>query len=313
MLKLMYELKWNRIAIIYVNDTYGRVGANMLHKYSEEYHICISKMDAIEIDDSRQIEAAKIREILNNYIILAPSIEGVVYFGNKEIAQQVMKIFEVIKMTDVPIFILSESNLDTDVFKSETGTLFSKAKGALAVSIPYIESSDFKMYWESLYTNKTALELAAVGNPYLKDVFRYYKGCDFETVNCQALNEMEIAEKASQSVYVHYALFAAHTFIEVLTEYFGTSCSGGCGTISDFKALFSPNHLVEAMNGLTFAYGGIQASFVESSTNAKLSEGRKKYEVYNFRKDIRDGNEFTYVNVSHIQIAFYKVTALTCQ
>ncbi|XP_045209914.2 uncharacterized protein LOC123561530 isoform X2 [Mercenaria mercenaria] len=299
MLQLMLDLKWNRIAVIYVNDTYGRVGANMLQHYADGYHICISKINAIGIDSSRQVEATKIREILTSFVIEAPSIEGVVYFGNEAIANQVMQIFDSLRMTDVPIFILSESNLESSVFESSSGSLLLKTKGTLVLSMHYLEVSEFKQYWESLMSNKTALETAAEANPYLKDVFQYYAGCNVVTPSCAALSNAEIREKSLQSVYVRYAIFAAHTLIEAIRKFNGTKCNGKCNSREKFQSYFQPNYLIDAMDGLSVTYGGIHASFTKDTPNIQLAEGETEYEVYNFRKE-ENSDKFTFVNVGSL-------------
>lgn len=298
MLQLMYELKWNRIAILYVNDTYGRDGANMLMEHAVDYHICISKSDVIELDSNRQIRAADVQEILLRYVTKAPRIEGVVYFGNMPITNQVLQIFDGLQMADVPIFILSESSLQDDIFYSATDKLFTKTKGTLALSLPHHEVTEFKRYWESLFTNKSALQNALHANPFLKDVFRQYAGCDFNSLDCNALNEIQIREKAFQSVYVHYAIYATHTLVEAMKTFKKSQeCRLKCTTIGDLKDTFQPFRLIEAMDGLSVAYGGVRASYSKNSSQVHLADGEKEYEVYNFRKDPADTETFTFVNV----------------
>lgn len=295
----MFNLKWNRIAILYVNDTYGRDGANMLMEHAVDYHICISKSDAIELDSNRQIRAADVQDILSNYVTKVPPIKGVVYFGSSPITNQVLQIFDGLQMADVPIFILSESSLQNNIFYSATEKLFSKTKGTLALSLPYYEVTEFKHYWESLFTNKSALQNALHANPYLEDVFRQYAGCDFNLVDCYALNEIQIREKAFQSVYVYNAIYATHTLVEALKTFIiSKECHLKCTTINDLKNTFQPFRLIDAMEGLSVAYGGIRASYSKNSSQIQLADGEKEYEVYNFRKDPADIQTFTFVNVS---------------
>lgn len=302
MVQLMLSLRWNRVAILYANDTYGRVGANTLQGIADKNNICISSMNAIKMDKSRQVEVSQINEILNGFVVHSPSIGGVVYFGSKAIANQMFSIFNDLQFVDVPIFILSESNLQTNVFQSASGDgLLAKTKGTLAVSVPYMEVPEFESYWNSLFKNLTILAKEAIANPYLIDVLASYNGCDDDTLStCSPLTDAEIAEHAStQYVYVHYAMLATHTMIEALKIVYNTVCSGTCSSVSEFKEHFKPLRTVEAMDGLSVTFDGIAASFTKNSPNIQLASNDKAYEVYNFRKDTPNGNEFKFVNVSH--------------
>ena len=293
----MLALEWNRIAIVYVNDTYGRVSAKMLQDHITKYNICVSKVNVIRIDESRRVEITEIKEILSSFVIQTPSIEGVVFFGDEVVANQVMRTFDGLMMTDAPIFILSESSLDKDVFLSHAGSLLGKTKGTLALSLQKIEVPEFVKYWESLLSNKTALLAASENNPFLKDVFRHFTNCDVEDESCMALSKDQIAATLSKLHYVHYAIFAAHTLVKAIQKFNDTVCNGACNSIEKFKSYYQPYRLVEAMDGLSVSYDGIRASFKKDTPNIQLAEGETEYEVYNFRKNPDNNNEFTFVKV----------------
>jgi hypothetical protein len=269
----------------------------MLQQAAEKNGICLSKMNAIEIDDSRRVDITEIRNILSDYVLDPPSIEGVVFFGTDVITKQVMQILENLPTQDAPIVILSESELNTDVFLSHSGDLLGKTKGTLAIAMQNLEVLEFVRYWESMLSNKTAMLAAVDHNPYLEDVFLQYTGCDIESASCEALTKEQIAQMSSKLFYVHYSVFAVHTLIKAIEKFNDTVCKGDCNTKEKFKSYFQPNHLVEAMDGLSVSYGGIDASFTRDTPNIQLADGETEYEVYNFRKDPDNGDEFAFVKV----------------
>lgn len=301
MVKLMKSLEWNRVAFIYDNDTYGRICAEYLKSASTKNDICISKIYPITIDSSRLVDITQIRSIIDEIVVKSPSIQGVVYIGGKSVANKILQIVNSLEFTDVPIFILSESTqLQLDVFQATDGKILSKTKGTLVVSAPYSEVSDFRDHWNSLFTDINVLNDHAKANPYLNDVFTAYTGCDVTKKSCAPMTEAQINEKASpQSVYVKYAVFAAHILVGALRKVFDTICSGKCSSVQEFKENFEPSHVLLAMDKLSRSYKGLSVTFTKTSANAQLGPNLKVYEVYNFRKKENE-EKFGLVNVGYL-------------
>lgn len=308
MVQLMASLEWNRIGVIYENDTYGRIGAETLETASVSNKICVSKMYPITIDDSRHVDIAELRSIIDTIVVKSPSIHGVVYIGSKTVANKILQIVNSLEFTDLPIFLLSESTqLQLDVFQSTDGKILPKTKGSLVVSAPFSEVSDFKEYWNSLFKDLNTLNNAAKHNPYLHDVFRDYTGCDVTRSTCTPMTDAQINEKASpQSVYVMYAVFATHTLVEAVKKVIESLCNGKCSSFYHFKDNFEPSKVLEAMDNLVASYNNLTMSFTKDSANAQLGQNFKAYEAYNFRK-ITPGDKFGLVNVSFLCFQFVKL------
>jgi hypothetical protein len=258
-------------------------------------------MNAIQTDSQRLVDSGKIRAILVEYIMTPPRIQGVVFLGGKSIANMMFETLEHLPYSNIPIFILSESHQhQADVFYSASNNVFQKAKGTLAMSFPYREDIDFAEYWRSLFTNLTSFRKAAVGNPYLNDVFKHYSGCDIATsTSCQALSDEEIRTLSTpQPVYVSYAIMAVHTMVEAIRKVFDMVCrETRCESLNDFRQHFKPYQLVYAMGGFQVSRYDVTLRFSKDSPNPVLSAGDIQYEVYNFRSNPNKTGTFTLVKV----------------
>ncbi|XP_045209918.2 uncharacterized protein LOC123561535 [Mercenaria mercenaria] len=301
MVHLMTSLEWNRIAVIYENDTYGRIGAESLKVTALRNDICISQMYPITIDSSRHVDIAQIKSIIDKLVVKSPSVQGAVYLGGQAVARSIFQIINNLQFTEVPIFIMSESTqLQLDAFQSLDGTILSDSKGTLSVSTPYSEDNDLKDYWNSLFTDIEKLGNASLGNPYLKDVFKAYSGCNVRDDTCTALTDAQINEKSpKQPVYVKYAIFAAHTLVEALRKVSETICQGKCSSVQDFKKNFGPSKALMEMDTLSVTYNGLTVSFTKDSANAQLGQNQKEYEVYNLKK-VQPSGKFEFVNVGYM-------------
>jgi hypothetical protein len=299
MVHLMKSLEWNRIAVVYENDTYGRIGAESLDLEAAENSICISQSYPITLDSSRNVHLSQLNDIIEKIAVLSPSVQGVVYIGGKVVANKIFQIINNLQSSEVPIFIVSEATqLQLDVFKSAGSGILSDAKGTLVVSAPYSEEKDFKSYWNSLFTNIEKLRNASGVNPYLFDVFEAYSGCDIRKGSCLPLTDADVNAKASpQSVYVNYGVLATHTLVEVLKKVSARICNGECSSVQEFKDNFKPGQVIFEMDNLTVSYNGISLAFTKDSPNGKVGPKQNIYEVYNYREG-EESNAFELVNVS---------------
>lgn len=300
----MLKLEWNRVSILYENDSYGRTGAIDLQRLALKHNICVPRMDAINIDSSRRIDVNEVKRILEEIIIQSPHITGVVYVGGMTVANTILRIVEKQDYKDVPIFLLSESiQLQNKVFYSSDGTILKKPRGAMTVSAPMIDTTTSSNFWDyirsSLTDSDAILELSQK-DLLLKDMVGTYNG-KCSSTSCSPLTVAEANRLISdRSPYVNYALLAAMTMVEALRKTYNTICSGAvCADITTFKNTFKPSNTLQAMDGLSISFDDTEASFVGYTPNMQLPNDARKYDVYNYRLDNTD-QMFKLVNVSFI-------------
>ena len=310
---LLNDLGWNRIAIVYENDTYGRDGAISLNNSAKSSLICVSQMHAISVSSDGDVSLDQINALLDEIMLQPPVIQGVVLFASKNIANKVLFGVNNKGVSSVPIFLLSESvGIQGDVFRS-SGAILQKAKGSMLVSVPYLEISTFTDHWFSLFTNMTLFEEKASLNPWLNEVFASKTGC-LTTGSCNPLTLEQAREFFPvQSVYLKYGILAAHTMTNALLNVYNKLCTANQGQncLAVLKENFKPSMMINEMNGMSIDiktdfnppviveplssshYGmtfGIQSESVSRTDN-------ELYQVYNYQQTDGDGKEFSLIKV----------------
>lgn len=161
MIKAMVGLKWNRVAVLYEKNTYGRGAVNFLQQRAIEENICISLKRALEVDNG--VNSLEITNVLTEIVTgnsSRPSINGIIFIGDYLIARTLFITMKNSAFATVPIVMLSEGfGLDSSVFKEINGKVISKSKGSLALSPPYVEVTEFLTYWKSVFTNATTFQI----------------------------------------------------------------------------------------------------------------------------------------------------------
>ena len=313
MILLMKELSWNRIAIVYEDDTYGRDGAISLHEHAETNLICVSKMFAISVTVDGDVSLVQINAGLDEIMLQSPVIEGVILFASKPVANKVLFAVDNKGVANVPLFILSESvGLQDDVFRS-SGTILEKTKGSMSVSVAYTEVTSFTEYWLSLFTNQALFDANVGLNPWLYDVLADVTGCD-QPSSCSVMTAQEAESKfPKQSVYLKYGIVAAHTMAKALLQVYNKLCSETSNDcLTDFKNNFKPHLMTDEMKDLSVDFGTDFEPVVSveplTTTQYQLTFGNLSdptsrsdqdiYQVYNYRQQPNGGpNDFSLLEV----------------
>ena len=294
----MKELDWNRIGIIYEDDINGRNLAVSLQDLAQKQAICVSKSAAVQVNEFGDIYQNQINEALREILMSEPIIEGVVFFGSKKVARNVLdrssNQFDIAK---IPAFILPKSvELDLRVFHSVgSDSVLTKTKGSLIVSPPYSEIVTFTEYWKSLFTIMALFKKNAKLNLWLNDVFEEYSNskCNPKATFCNAFTLKQVEEQFKmQSVHVKYGIIAVHTIAKALEQVYQKHCKTGlAGCLKKIK----PSFVLDEMNGISVDFGkdfnfSVQPlatskytiNYGRSSESMELSSN-EIYQVYNFR------------------------------
>lgn len=252
MIQSMMQLQWNRIAIIYEDDLYGRDASARLISRAKQESICVSTARGIDVHSGIIIK--EVSNVLTEIVVgtgTRPSIHGIVYIGSTSLSRTIFLTLGKFGVSSVPIVMLSEGiNMDTTVFKQYAGGVISEAKGSLVFAPPYREVSEFSIHWKDIFTNASYFEEESTSNPWLVDVFYAVTNCEERDCAFIALTDAQYnAVFKTQPLYVQYAILAAHALVKATTELQEGVCSSS-SPCDAFKTKFRPGKVVETIKKL---------------------------------------------------------------
>ncbi|XP_067663582.1 uncharacterized protein [Haliotis asinina] len=241
MIKLLQQLKWNYIAIVYEADTYGEEGASALKTKAKENGICVPQYVSIATDASSDEYRIIFESIKRKLEVESESpVLGLVFFGQAETAK-IMFEFLNIKLSNFQM-IVSESIRESESYLMKSdGSVYPLAKGLLAPSPPYYDVELFKLHWQSLHTQ------GHVMREYIQDdgwLLKYME----EITKCSLTNETNVPQSCLQrstasiqndklSIYTNYALMAAAAFAKTYKTLYEKKCpqqTGICKELEDY-------------------------------------------------------------------------------
>lgn len=282
MIQTMIKLEWNRIAVIYEDDAYGRFVVKQLQQRASQENICISLTKALDVQHG--ISATQISTILNEIILgkdTRPSIMGVVLFASSSTLKKIFYRLSLSGLSPVPVFMISEAmDMDINVFKSSSGNVISKVKGSLVFTPPFKEVKEFSDHWRAIFTNASEFEKESESNPWLIDVYRSVTGCETKDCTFSPLTDTKIDDFfGGDHVYVQYAILAAHALIKGVKFQHQT---------------YQNKDMVSIMKGITIDIGkdfqwspkslsDVQMS-IDITGEPQIPEGIDDYQLYNFRQ-----------------------------
>lgn len=248
----MMRLQWNRIAIIYEDDLYGRDASARLISRAKQESICVSIARGIDVHNG--VTASEVSNVLTEIIVgtgSRPSTHGIVYIGDTSLSRTIFLTLRHFDFSSVPIVMLSEGiNMNTNAFKQYTGDVISEAKGSFVFAPPYREVSEFSAHWKAIFTNASYFEEESKSNPWLFDVFYAVKNCEKRDCQFSALTDAEYNVLfETQPLYVQYAILAAHALVKVATQLQEDVCTSST-PCDAFKTEFSSGDVLKAIKGL---------------------------------------------------------------
>ncbi|XP_046566042.1 LOW QUALITY PROTEIN: uncharacterized protein LOC124274716 [Haliotis rubra] len=297
MLKLLQQLKWNYIAIVYEADTYGEEGANALKAKAEENGICVPQYVSIATDASSDEYRIIFESIKRKLEVESESPVLGLVFWQAETAK-IMFEFLNIKLSNFQM-IVSESIRESESYLMKSdGSVYPLAKGLLTPSPPYYDVELFKLHWQSLHTQGNVMR------EYIQDddwLLKYME----QVTKCSLANETNIPQSCIQrstdsvqnaklSIYTNYALMAAAAFAKTYKTLYEKKCprqTGVCKELDDYisnKAKFIEEMAAVEVNPavefwelspfqLKFRFRNGELTYTESGDHLT-------YIVYNYQK-----------------------------
>lgn len=310
MIQSMLELKWNRIAVVFEDDTYGKEATDRLEFRAKQESICVSLTERISVNG---VTVDEITALLNNIIVGSgnrPPIHGIVYIGSSSTAHSVLLTLNGAGFSSVPIVMLSEGvNMNTHVFRQFNGQLLLKAKGSLVLSPTYREITEFIVHWRSIFTNKTYFEEEVKSNPWLLDVFYDATQCGERNCKFTEMTDVEYKEAFEvQPLYIQYAVLATHALAKSVQVLHQELCSVP-GSCSSFATEFQAGDVLDKLKGLTINMAtdfkwkleslsslGLEMT-VSPTGEMVLPDEKPSYQLFNFRSSDDLSDEFALIKV----------------
>lgn len=241
----MLRLEWNRVAVIHEDDVYGESMKDSFVEQAVRVDICVSVIKSINIENGYKPNYVK--SMIDDIVLGTgdrPYINGILYIGFSRAINTMFYHLSNSPYSSVPIVMLSEgAGLNLETFSDHTNVLFSKAKGSLISAPPKHEVAEFSAHWSNIFTNATALDHESLSNPWLHDLSQ--SKCI--TTPCSI-------EQNSQSVFVYYAITAAHALIKSFMEVRDSKCSTKAGVCDVFRNDFKQKHFLESLKGISIDF-----------------------------------------------------------
>lgn len=306
----MKELKWNRIAIVYEDNVYGRTEYASVKSRAEEESICIAL--ARGINTTVGIKASEISQMLVDIIVgnsqSRPAINGIVLIASAPVAKVLMSALDKSEYSSTPIIMLSgANNLDEHVYRRYDGKVFSKSKGTLVVAPTYRDVVEFTQHWTSIFTNATTFSIESSTNTWLLDVFNKVTECATKTCSFNPLTDAEIETAfRQQPVSVSYAITAAHALVKAVRSLRTEFCSKNVKACGDFLQNFKTGNMIAALKGLNVQFSTDfrwrpdslwnDISAIDHSGEVSLQEDVPSYDLFNVQSDLSDDLKFEKIN-----------------
>ncbi|KAK7097282.1 hypothetical protein V1264_004287 [Littorina saxatilis] len=309
MIRLMLQLQWNYVAIVYDDDDYGRSAATELRRLAEKHQVCVPVFVSLPVDarSSAFVKQAKnisqqLRSTMNGLV------RGLVVLGATSTTQKLLRIIS----SDIAFVsvILSEAvDLNRATLLTSGGQVSAVSAGALVTSPPFIDLPELKPLWNDLWSNGTSFLEQAGKIPWLGEYFTQLSSCsadDSTTCWSQAETQRQIqkvSEEAEVPLYVGYQVKAVAVMVTLLKhlqeEKCGSASSGLCSglvtTISQrtgiIETLEDSTLNVSNLSAVSDVFKGLTSVRFSGSSSSLLSDGAKgDYTVFNFRRPEKQGD-----------------------
>ncbi|KAK3607958.1 hypothetical protein CHS0354_006557 [Potamilus streckersoni] len=297
LLSLIKRLEWNRIAIVYENDTYGIQAGTALKKLAGEKGVCISIFHSVAVDSPQASDPNQINNILNSILLTTPpSVSGIVFIGSDELANNLLIAASRRFANSQVSFVFSDGIQVQESVLKTFGTVLEKSRGAFAVGSPRVVITEFEQYWYTLFRNKTLLMEESLSNPWLLDVSQQKASCTSGISSCIGLND-------TQPLYIQYAILSAFVIAKTFREVYNEICTNSSNCLHDIQ----PGQMTEKIQSLTVNFdrdfkwkigslSGRSLSFVGNGGISRELES-SLYEVFNFRKFPAQTGNFMFIKV----------------
>ncbi|KAL3837211.1 hypothetical protein ACJMK2_022582 [Sinanodonta woodiana] len=304
-LSLITRLEWNRIAIVYENDTYGIQAGTALKKVAGEKGICVSVFHSVTVDSQQAIDPNQINNILDSILLTtSPSVSGIVFIGSAEVANNLLTAASKRFLKSQVSFVFSDGIQVQESVLKNVGIVLEKSRGAFAVGSPRVIITEFEQYWLSLFRNTTLLLEESISNPWLLDVFQQKASCRPGVSSCIGLNDIQLKTSfPTQPLYIQYAILSACVIARTFREVYNERCTSSINCLKDIL----PGQMIEKIKSVTINFdtdfnwkiGSLSGRNLRFVDNRGLTEELESslYEVFNFRKFPAMTGDFMFIKV----------------
>ena len=252
-------MEWNYVAVLYVNDTYGKGAFQEFKNVAKLESICIAFSSAIGLGDHGELNPSEISRDIDRIIRNPESpIIGTIIFGSSTIARSVLLSVQSLaqQLSFDMTFIFSEGvDLDSNTFHDH-GQIMDFAKGAYIVSPQFITVKNFSLHWKDIFRNQIYLSKETGSNPWLEETFKTFHSCDISLDISKCIPTTEGMQRAIyESKYTGYVIQSVLALAKIIKDVHNETCHDG-GVCEELLSILRDNkgELIKRASMMTLDY-----------------------------------------------------------
>ncbi|KAK3085796.1 hypothetical protein FSP39_008773 [Pinctada imbricata] len=293
-ISLLLKVEWNYVAVLYLDDTYGKGAFQEFQIIARTHDICIPYHKSLSVGTYGELNPTEITDSLDTIINYPESpIHGVVVFSSSKTARDILRSAEIRRRQNTfqLAFVFSDGvGLNLQTF-SDNDQIIDIAKGSFIASPPIINFPNFTSHWNDIFNNKQTLDTESKTNPWLLEVFKDFNLCSPSgSIDDCTITESGRLRAIYQSKYVGYTILSVITIAKLMKETHGRTCSSN-GICPELQTLMENNKgfLTSISDDLKVNLGeefpsfGVEKNFSLSfATDIQHSSTGSDYDIFQF-------------------------------
>ncbi|XP_052073187.1 uncharacterized protein LOC127711238 isoform X3 [Mytilus californianus] len=262
LIRVLQELKWSFVNVVYTDDTFGRSSYNEIRTRLVAAGICLTQgVEVSSTDTSNTAMDNLLRKLTGSDSV------GNIYLGASQIAESLLNRAESYSGAGKLQWIFTDS---LTLSSSFTGKKY--PRGVISVLPGSRKITEFEDHWIRINATTPSSE-----NPWYKDWYMTEFDCSLPgTTNpphnskppCQIPTENERRFAFVQDQFVEPAVHAVYTYANALRRAHVTKCGGVAGMCNNLKSMTTEDFYQNYLKNTDFTYSRVER--VESMASAQL-------------------------------------------
>ncbi|VDI31801.1 Hypothetical predicted protein, partial [Mytilus galloprovincialis] len=262
LIRVLQELKWSFVNVVYTDDTFGRSSYNEIRTRLVAAGICLTQgVEVSSTDTSNTAMDNLLRKLTGSESV------GNIYLGASQIAESLLNRAESYSDAGKLQWIFTDS---LTLSSSFTGKKY--PRGVISVLPGSRKITEFEDHWIRINATTPSSE-----NPWYKDWFMTEFDCSLPgTTNpphnskppCKIPTENERRFAFVQDQFVEPAVHAVYTYANALRRAHVTKCGGVAGMCNNLKSMTTEDFYQNYLKNTDFTYSRVER--VESMASAQL-------------------------------------------
>lgn len=262
LIRVLTELKWSYVNVVYTDDTFGRSSYNELHSRLVAAGICLTQ--GIEVSSSNTSNIA-MENLLKK--VTGSDAVGNIYLGSTQVASSLLAQAETYPRAGKLQWIFTDS---VPLSSSFTGRKY--PRGIISVMPGSRKITEFEDHWIRIDPRNPSTE-----NPWYKEWYMTEFNCSLPgtvypphstKLACQIPSENDRRFAFVQDQFVEPAVHAVYTYANSLKRAHAVKCGGVAGMCDQLKSMSTEEFYQTYLSKTDFTYS--REERVESLASAQL-------------------------------------------